>query len=75
MKASIIHFEVLGKAEMIYCYKHELTSTRERLNERIKQITPTARITSVGHNLDLPDDIILNNGLKNWIENNEKYLK
>jgi hypothetical protein len=23
MKASIIHFEVLGKAEFIYCYKHE----------------------------------------------------
>lgn len=75
MKASIIHFEVLGKAEMIYCYKHELNSTRERLNEHIKRITPKARITSVGHNLDFPDDIILNNGLKTWIENNEKYLK
>lgn len=75
MKASIIHFEVLGKAEMIYCYKHELTSTRERLKEHIKRITPTARITSVGNEMDIPDDIILNNGLKNWIENNEKYLK
>jgi len=75
MKASIIHFETLGKSEFIYCYKHELTSTRERLNEHIKRITPTARITSVGNGLDLPDDIILNNGLKNWIEKNEKYLK
>jgi hypothetical protein len=75
MKASIIHFEILGKSEVIYCYSYETNSVKKKLNEEINKITTTAFISSTGENLDVPDDIILNNSLNKWIDKNQKFLK